>query len=146
MFREKPVFGWGPGTYMFQYAPFQFSYDRTIISTNFGDLGNAHSEYLGPMAETGLFGLISVLVLVFMIFKTSYRLYNAKSAYIKELSLYITLGLATYFMHGFLNNFLDSDKASIPVWGFVAMLVALEIYHHENKTLDIVNPLEKEND
>ena len=22
MFKERPVFGWGPGTYMFQYAPF----------------------------------------------------------------------------------------------------------------------------
>jgi len=53
MFREKPIFGWGPGTYVFQYAPFQFSYDRTIISTNFGDLGNAHSEYLGPLSESG---------------------------------------------------------------------------------------------
>src|SRR5436190_8076228 len=31
MWQEKPVFGWGPGTYMFQYAPFQASEDRTII-------------------------------------------------------------------------------------------------------------------
>ncbi|MEO8590737.1 MAG: O-antigen ligase family protein, partial [Flavobacteriales bacterium] len=39
MWQEKPVFGWGPGTYMFQYAPFQASEDRTIISTNFGVQG-----------------------------------------------------------------------------------------------------------
>ncbi|MBK9759833.1 MAG: O-antigen ligase family protein [Flavobacteriales bacterium] len=36
MFELKPFTGWGPGTYMFQYAPFQAAEDRTIISTNFG--------------------------------------------------------------------------------------------------------------
>ena len=30
MFLEKPVFGWGPGTYQFQYAPFQLYNDKTI--------------------------------------------------------------------------------------------------------------------
>jgi O-antigen ligase len=51
LFKERPVVGWGPGTYQFVYAPFQRSKDRTIISTNQGDGGNAHSEYLGPLCE-----------------------------------------------------------------------------------------------
>ena len=41
MFQERPVFGWGPGTYQFEYAPFQQSSLRTLISTNNGDVGNA---------------------------------------------------------------------------------------------------------
>ena len=76
MFKEKPIFGWGPGTYVFQYAPFQFSYDRTIISTNFGDLGNAHSEYLGPLSESGLLGMISFMLVVFMAFRTGYKVFH----------------------------------------------------------------------
>ena len=44
MFEERPVFGWGPGTYQFEYAPFQRSKGRTIISTNAGDQGNAHHQ------------------------------------------------------------------------------------------------------
>ncbi|MFW6257695.1 MAG: O-antigen ligase family protein, partial [Prolixibacteraceae bacterium] len=39
MFEERPVFGYGPGTYMFQYAKYQMKKDRTIISTNAGDGG-----------------------------------------------------------------------------------------------------------
>jgi hypothetical protein len=39
------------------------------------------------------------------------------------------LGLITYFSHGVLNNFLDTDKLSVPVWGFIAILVALDVYH-----------------
>jgi putative inorganic carbon (hco3(-)) transporter len=50
MWEDKPVFGWGPGTYQFKYAPYQLSRQLTIISTNFGTMGNAHSEYLGPLA------------------------------------------------------------------------------------------------
>lgn len=137
MFKEKPVFGWGPGTYMFQYAPFQFSYDRTIISTNFGDWGNAHSEYLGPLSESGFVGMISFILIVFFAFRTGYRVYHqTNSKKIKELTLFIILSLSTYFMHGLLNNFLDTDKASIPIWGFIAMLVALDTYHKQNSELN----------
>ena len=136
MFTETHVWGWGPGTYKFQYAPFQFSYDRTIISTNFGDLGNAHSEYLGPLSESGIIGMLSFILVVFLAFATGYRVYHkTNSKPIKELTLYIILGLSTYFIHGVLNNFLDTDKASVPVWGFIAMLVALDVYHKEN-TID----------
>jgi hypothetical protein len=31
--------------------------------------------------------------------------------------------------HGFLNNFLDTDKLSVPFWGFTAIIVALDVYH-----------------
>src|SRR5690606_3361999 len=72
MFEEKPFFGWGPGTYAFQYAPFQSAQDKTIISTNAGDMGNAHSELLGPLSEQGIFGpLLYVLLLVFFYYKGS---------------------------------------------------------------------------
>lgn len=134
MFKQKPFWGWGPGTYKFQYAPFQFSYDRTIISTDFGDLGNAHSEYLGALSESGVIGMLSFMLVVFLAFRTGYNVYHkTNSKEIREFSLYIILGLSTYFIHGILNNFLDTDKASVPVWGFIAMLVAIDVYHKENK-------------
>ena len=54
MFKDRPLLGHGPGTYMFLYAPYQKPSEKTIISTNAGNRGNAHSEYLGPMAESGI--------------------------------------------------------------------------------------------
>ncbi|HAT47809.1 MAG TPA: hypothetical protein DCS71_02685, partial [Flavobacteriales bacterium] len=47
------------------------------------------------------------------------------------LALGIFLGLVTYFVHGVLNNYLDTDKASAPFWGFLAMLVVLDICNTE---------------
>ncbi|MDP3444299.1 MAG: O-antigen ligase family protein, partial [Ignavibacteria bacterium] len=64
LFEERPVFGWGPGTYQFVYGAYQRSKEKTIISTNAGDMGNAHSEYIGPLAEMGFPGMLIVVLLV----------------------------------------------------------------------------------
>jgi len=130
MWRERPVLGFGPGTYMFLYAPFQKPYDKTIISTNAGDLGNAHSEYIGPLAEQGLPGSIIMLLLVFFILHTGIRVYHRlHDSRLRILALMLLMGLITYFVHGLLNNFLDLDKAACPVFGFSAVLVVLDCYY-----------------
>ena len=134
MFGERPLVGWGPGTYQFIYAPFQRSKERTIISTNAGDMGNAHSEYIGPMAEQGIFGLVSILWIGIVVIITGIRVYKkARNHEVKLYSLVSVLALVTYFIHGFLNNFLDTDKASVPFWGFIAMIVALDIYYKDEE-------------
>ena len=138
MFKERPVFGWGPGTYQFNYAPFQRSQEKTRISTNTGKRGNAHSEYLGPLSQSGIFGMLSIILIFVLSFYTGLRVYfTSKNQKIKILSLGILLGLTTYFVHGILNNFLDTDKASALVWGYIAMLVAMDVYHRgEEETID----------
>jgi len=129
MFAEKPVFGWGPGTYMFKYAPFQISREKTPISTNFGDRGNAHSEYLGPLAESGLFGAITFILILVLVVITGLRVYRkAPGIKYKIISMSVLLGLITYFTHGILNNFLDTDKASALFWGYIAILVLLDVH------------------
>lgn len=142
MFEERPVTGWGPGTYQFVYAPFQRSQDLTIISTNNSDGGNAHSEYLGPLAEQGVPGMLIMIVLVWMVSQMAFRLfYSLKDRELRILVLTCYLGLMTYFTHGILNNYLDTDKASAPFWGFIAVLVAIDLFHREEE--DPVQELEK---
>lgn len=134
LFEERPFFGWGPGTYAFVYAPYQLSIDKTIISTNAGDKGNAHSEYIGPLAETGVLGLVTFLMIVgTVIYRASLLYHRLHDKEMKNFVLAILLGLVTYFVHGMLNNFLDTDKASVPFWGFIAILVAIDIYYSRIK-------------
>lgn len=132
MFAEKPVFGWGPGTYTFHYAPFQLSHEKTIISTNQGDMGNAHSEYLGPLSEQGVMGMLSFVLIIVVTLITGIRaVRNAADSELGMLGLAAIVGLVTYYLHGILNNFLDTDKASVPFWGFTALLVAIDIYYRK---------------
>lgn len=134
MFNESPVFGKGPGTYSFLYAPYQSSTNLTVISTNFGDSGNAHSEYLSLLTEQGVPGLLIWLGLIVLIYYRSLaKYYKIENREVKMLLLGTILGLTTYLIHGFLNNFLDYDKAAIPFWGFIAVLVALDLFYEEEK-------------
>jgi O-antigen ligase len=134
MFEDKPFFGYGPATYMFNYAPYQLKANRTIISTNSANRGNAHSEYLGPLAESGLLGLLSFLILMVTILYTGIHAYSrTNDKRLKTLLMSSLLGLITYFIHGTMNNFLDTDKLSVPFWGFTAIIVAIDI--HTRKVL-----------
>jgi O-antigen ligase len=133
MFKERPFLGFGPGTYSFEYARFQRPENLTIISTNFGDLGNAHSEYLGTLSEMGLPGMIFFIAFVFAVFYSSIQLYHKtppNEMTTRIIIMAIIISLSTYFTHAFLNNFLDTDKAAVPVFALCAIVVALNMRHH----------------
>ena len=135
MFQERPIFGFGPATYAFEYAPYQDPDKLTIISTNFGDGGNAHSEYLGPLAETGLVGFLTVLLFVGILFYSGITLYIRMKKGDQELRVLLLFGIlaaSTYFFHGLLNNYLDTDKAAVPIYGVCAMIIAIEASQKES--------------
>jgi O-antigen ligase len=130
MLQQRPVFGYGPGTYAFEYAPFQEAKNLTIISTNFGDMGNAHSEYLGALAEMGVIGLLLFIAMVAAIFYSAIHLfYNwpAEDHKTRIIIFGMILSLATYFSHAFLNNFLDTDKAAVPIWAMCSIIIVLDL-------------------
>ena len=133
MFEARPVFGWGPGTYALVYAPFQQAQEKTIISTNLGNGGNAHSEYLGPLSESGVLGIVTFVAIVICVLSAGFRLYyTIHENEMRKLVLVLLLGFVTYIIHGGINDFLDTDKASVPFWGFIAMLVTIDVYHRKS--------------
>ena len=113
---------------MFQYAPYQLAADKTSISTDFGDLGNAHSEYIGPLVESGVFGTLSFMLICILTLITGFRVYKKlDDQRLKQTVLFLLLGYITYLVHGTLNNYLDTDKASALFWGFTAIFVSLDL-------------------
>lgn len=132
MFKERPLLGFGPGTYAFTYASYQRPENLTLISTNFGDQGNAHSEFLGPLAEQGVLGSLTFIILLIVVFYKGITLYFRLED--KELKMFVMcalMGLITYYIHGVLNNYLDQDKAALPFWALTAMLVAIDVHHED---------------
>ncbi len=144
LFNERPFFGWGPGTYQFVYAPFQRSKEKTIISTNAGDGGNAHSEYIGPLSEMGVIGMLLVFLLVGVMVYRGLKTYKkARNKESRILTLAATLALISYFVHGLLNNFLDTDKLSVPVWGLMAIIVVMDVYYADRDQIGVPTESEK---
>jgi O-antigen ligase len=130
MLEERPFLGWGPGTYMFKYAPFQKPNEKTMISTNAADVGGIHSEYMNPLVEMGIPGfLIFISIIGFAISKAMHLYYTLTDQYLKQTILFVLLGLVTYLTHGFLNDYLDIDKTALLYWSFLAMITAIDVYH-----------------
>jgi O-antigen ligase len=91
-------------------------------------MGNAHSEYLGALSEMGIFGLLSFLGIVTTIFYSAiilYHKYPMSDSKNRTLVMGMILALTTYFSHAFLNNFLDTDKAAVPIWAMCSMLIVM---------------------
>ncbi len=81
-----------------------------------------------------MLGSLSFIVIVFLVISRGLKvIYESKTREICLLAKGLLLGLITYFAHGTLNNFLDTDKLSVPFWGMIAALVALDVYHNKNK-------------
>jgi putative inorganic carbon (hco3(-)) transporter len=82
------------------------------------------------LSETGLLGLLLFLSIIASIFISAIRLYYKtaiKENDTKLLIMGIIVSLSSYFIHAFLNNYLDTDKAAVPVWAMCAMIIAMSL-------------------
>jgi len=141
MFRDKPVTGFGPGTYQFVYAKYQVTSEMTRISTNHGEKGNAHSEYLMYLSETGLAGLMIFLLLNYFAIARAIKIFNTCSdKKLKWFTFSIMLGLLTFLAHGTFNSFIDTDKAAILFYAAVAAIVSIDSYHSVRNDADLKIP------
>jgi O-antigen ligase len=154
MFRERPWFGFGPGTYQFKYFEYQSKDEMTPISglqpmppgvttytwspeTGFrmpggaasayqGSGGSAHSEYFLALSETGIFSAIAFLGLMFVSLRAAINSIKTKNLKSKTTAYVVILGLTTYFVHGLFNNFLDDCKLAFLFWSSLAAIAAIE--------------------
>ena len=80
----------------------------------------------------GVIGSFIVILLVIVsVYKglTTYK--KAKNKESRILVLAATLAIISYFIHGVLNNFLDTDKLAIPVWSCLAIITVIDSYHSD---------------
>jgi putative inorganic carbon (hco3(-)) transporter len=137
MFKDRPVTGYGPGLYQFVYYRYQVKNEMTRISTYHGERGNAHSEYLGFLCETGLPGLIIYLLSIILTLYTAIRIiYKSHDKQVRNLAITITLCLIPYYMHTVFNGFLDNDEIGSLYFGSLAAITALDLnFFRKQKTI-----------
>ncbi|MBL0046720.1 MAG: O-antigen ligase family protein [Bacteroidetes bacterium] len=118
MFLDEPFLGFGPGTFQFQYLSYQLPDETTYISVYSpynipkGRGGSAHSEYLLVLAESGLFSFLLFLILLGTGIYTAIQVLRYEEQKNVPLLLPLLLGFFMYCIHGFFNNYLDTDKAA----------------------------------
>jgi putative inorganic carbon (HCO3(-)) transporter len=128
MFYDKPLTGFGPGTYQFYYGNYQLRSDMTRISTFQGNRGHAHSEYLNRLSETGWPGFLLFISIPLSVFIVAQRVdKTVKDTATKNIARMSVLGLVTFYIHAFFNGFIETDKMAMPVYAAIAAIVVVDI-------------------
>ncbi|HPY83308.1 MAG TPA: hypothetical protein PLU45_08120, partial [Bacteroidales bacterium] len=84
--------------------------------------------------EAGLMGMLSFIFIILVTVYVAFNLYhNTSNEFYKQISLFLILGLITYYIHGFLNNFLDTDKIAALFWAYTAIIVSCDIDEKEKR-------------
>lgn len=128
MFMEKPLTGFGPGTFQFSYFPFQRDRDMTRISVKTpynieaGRGGTAHNEFLLILSESGLFAAMFFVLVVIMTVSIGISACYAFQFNYKIFAL--LLSFITFVVHSLFNNFLDTDKTAILFYSVIAFFAA----------------------
>jgi len=136
MFQERPLTGFGPGTYQFTYIPYQEPglMTRLSVTNPFeppeGSGGTAHSEYLLALSEMGIWGILGWFVLLGRWFYIAFK--KSRNHPNRWLIIAALAGLSTYIFHANFNNFLTTDKFAFLFWGTAAWLVT-NLYGTEKK-------------
>ncbi len=113
---------------MFLYDNWQTSDYMTNISTHWGEVGNAHSDFFGALAEQGVPGAILWVLINIATFYYAFQTYRMlKDKNEKILLAGVFTGYATYFFHSNFNNFLDLDKIAIPFWASIATVIYMNV-------------------
>ncbi|MCS6896155.1 MAG: O-antigen ligase family protein [Bacteroidia bacterium] len=126
MIQERPLLGFGANTFAQEYSAYQRSITRTKISVEMGEIGGAHSEYFTAASEMGIPGLVLLLgiYLSTIWFGMSYLWREGSASKRWEVAL-VLLPLLSYYLHGFINNFMDHGHMAALVylhWGILAVL------------------------
>ena len=125
MFEDRPHRGYGPGTYQFQYIPFQEAGLKNRLSVRNpddipqGSGGSAHSELLLQLSENGWPTVLIFLVMLVVWVRKG--LWAGRAELVRNAPYF--LALVTYLFHMNVNNFLNQPGFAFLFWTFGALLM-----------------------
>lgn len=126
MIEEKPVLGFGPGTFYDSYRPYTDEHFVTYVSDN-PEKSGTHNYFLMTAADQGLPGLFIFLVLIIVALLKAQWLYpRIPDGYPRQL-LAATVGTLFFILFILtLNDMIETDKVGTFFFFCLAMLVSLE--------------------
>jgi O-antigen ligase len=116
MFGQRPILGWGLGTFPVVYPEFRSFYTNFFVN-------EAHNDYLQVLAETGLVGFaITVWFLAVLYGRVRRKLGNWTSNMSAAVTLACTLGITGILVHSLVdfNLQIPANAALFYVFGSIA--------------------------
>ncbi|MFH1778009.1 MAG: O-antigen ligase family protein [Candidatus Omnitrophota bacterium] len=131
MFRERPVFGYGINTFMYNYPRFML---RTAWEEYTSDL--PHNCYLMIAVEMGIVGFLAFLYLLYALFEIIFKSLARmpKQDFFTGVLTGLLGALICYLIHSFFDNNLQTMQTAFLFWFLVGVTIAtISIWQNENK-------------
>ncbi len=132
MIKEKPLFGFGPGTFYSNYQDYTIRIFETYVSDN-PDQSGVHSYYLMTAIEQGIIGFIIFIALIFTILQTGEKVYNnCKNPDTKNSIVASIICIVIILVINLINDTLEVDK--IGPFFFTSMtIISIEYVRQREK-------------
>lgn len=127
MFKERPVFGFGPGNFYPYYKHYTVSSFETYVSDN-PERSTAHNYFLLLLAEQGVTGVLVFVLLTVVLFAYGERIYlRMKTEEDKRVVMVLLVVLAMVYVNLMLSDLLESDKVGPFFFICLGLLAAYDI-------------------
>jgi O-antigen ligase len=133
MIREKPVTGFGPGTFYFYYRNYTVTSFKTYVSGN-PEKSGIHNYYLMTTVEQGIPGLIFFLTFCFIVMLKGEQIYHRtpnrqrRQMLVAALLCFILIDLLML-----MNDLVETDKVGSLFFLSAAILVAIDLKNKSEK-------------
>jgi O-antigen ligase len=117
MAAKRPVFGWGPGSYMKYSGEFKAKYNEKVVypdKVGFNTKSHAHNSYLMVLIESGVVGLAGYISFLAFLLISIIRSRN-----------YLRFGFIAVYAYFLLGGLFEYNLGDAEVAGFFAFLMGL---------------------
>lgn len=134
LWADHPVFGVGPGGFSDAYAQARVPGKRFLPQTAFKPPPHAHNLGLNLLAEQGVVGFLSFVVVFGLALRDSVRLQRAEARWISVMGKALTASLLAFAVHNQFDVTLVEATGTY-FWGLVGLLGALTFIERQNDDL-----------
>jgi O-antigen ligase len=136
MFRNKPVLGWGLGTFPTVYPQFRSFYTNFFVN-------EAHNDYLQLLAELGVLGFATMIWFLVVLYRTALRkIGNWTSQVTGALTLACIMGATGILVHSFFDFNLQIPANAALFYVFCTLASARPLLQKTRKRKPVTNPEE----
>jgi len=137
MFRDRPVFGWGLGTFPVVYPQFRSFYTNFFVN-------EAHNDYLQLLSEMGFFGFGVMVWFLIVIYRRALRkIGNWTSEVTGALTLACLLGITGILVHSLFDFNLQIPANAAFFYVYCALASAPSLLHRTRKRKPITSEPEQ---
>lgn len=139
MTADRPIAGFGPGTFYETYKPYTVPAYRTWVSDN-PERSTVHNYFLLTAAEQGMPALLLLLTLIFvMMYYAQHLFHRAKDIFYKTAAIITGVIFSMILVLNFLSDLVETDKIGSLFFLCIAALVALDIQIRKVEEVKSVN-------